>query len=391
MRYLLLLAIALGSAAGQGLKGMWDCSVTVNGAEVPFRMEFASDTQASFFNGEEKLTSTSGKFEDGNLVLNFDYYAGVLEATWKDGVLEGTYRRPTSKYPFRAHRFSASANEADAPKIAGLWTIGTSSSKGEAAWTMIVRQKGAEVSGAIQRIDGDTGALAGSWLGGKFTLSHFSGARPAVFELTPQTDGTLKVVQNGRRELTAVRADVAKAKGLPQPDDPAKHTSVKDPNEPLHFSAPDLKGRMFREADFQGKVVIVAIGGSWCPNCHDEAPFLEELYRKYRARGLEVVALSFEEGEQLQNPARLRAFIQRYGIDYTVLLAGDTKELGAKMPQAVNLDSWPTSFFLGRDGRVRAVHAGFAGKATGELHEEMRGEVTSLVERLLAENTQSQR
>jgi peroxiredoxin len=391
MRYLLLLLIALGSAAGQGLKGMWDCSVTVNGAVVPFRMEFANDTQASFFNGDEKLTSTSGSFDDGKLVMNFDYYAGVLEATLKDGVLEGTYRRPTSKYAFQGRRFTAAADAAGAPKIAGTWTIGTNSSKGEAAWTLIVRQKGAEVSGAIQRIDGDTGALTGSWRGGKFTLSHFSGARPAVFELTPQADGTLKIVQNGRRELTAVRADEAKAKGMPQPDDPAKHTSVKDPNEPLHFSAPDLTGRAFSEADFKGKVVIVAIGGSWCPNCHDEAPFLEELYRKYHGRGLEVVALSFEEGDQLKNPARLRAFIQRYGIEYTVLLAGDTSELNAKVPQAVNLDSWPTSFFLGRDGRVRAVHAGFAGKATGELHEEMRGEVTSLVERLLAENTQSER
>ena len=385
MRPLLLVLTFVGSATGQSLSGMWDCTVTVNGANVPFRMEFASNTQASFFNGDEKLTSTSGSFQDEKLVLNFDYYAGVLEATWKDGVLEGTYRRPTSKYPFRAHKFTATADAAGAPKIAGIWDIPTNSSKGEAAWTMIVRQNGGEVSGAVQRIDGDTGALTGSWHDGKFTLSHFSGARPVVFELTPQADGTLKILQNGRRELTAVRADEAKAKGMPQPDDPATHTSVKDRNEPLRFSAPDLNGRMFTEADFKGKVVIVAIGGSWCPNCHDEAPLLVELYRKYHSRGLEIVSLSFEEGDQLKNPTRLQAFIKRYGIEYTVLLAGDTEERNAKLPQAVNLDSWPTSFFLGRDGKVRAVHTGFAGKATGELHEEMVGEVTSLVERLLTQ------
>jgi thiol-disulfide isomerase/thioredoxin len=385
MRYFLLLLLALAPASAQSLKGTWDCAVTVNGVDVPFRMEFANNTQASFFNGDEKLTSTSGSFENANLVLKFDYYAGVLEATFKDGALEGTYRRPTSHYAFRAHRLAKAADAAGAPKIAGVWTIGTNSSKGEAAWTMIVHQKGAELSGAIQRIDGDTGALTGRWRDDKFVFSHFSGARPAVFELTPQGDGTLKVVQNGRREMTAVRADEAKAKGLPQPDDPAKHTSMQDPSQPLRFSAPDLNGRTFTDADFKGKVVIVAVGGSWCPNCHDEAPFLEELYRKYHSRGLEVVSLSFEEGDQLKNPTRLRAFIQRYGVDYTVLLAGDTTELNAKLPQAVNLDSWPTSFFLGRDGRVRAVHAGFAGKATGELHQEMVGEVTSLVERLLAQ------
>jgi thiol-disulfide isomerase/thioredoxin len=45
--------------------------------------------------------------------------------------------------------------------------------------------------------------------------------------------------------------------------------------------------------------VLVTLMGSWCPDCHDEAPFLESLYRKYRSRGLEIVALSFEEGDQL--------------------------------------------------------------------------------------------
>src|SRR5579883_666909 len=217
MRYLILLLMALGSAGAQGLKGTWDCAVTVNGVDVPFRMEFDGDARASFFNGDEKLTSSSGSFEGGRLVLKFDYYAGVLEATLKDGRLEGTYQRPTSKYAFRGQRFAPTAAEANAPQIGGVWTVGTNSSKGEAAWTMIVRQKGGEVSGAIQRIDGDTGALTGRWHDGKFVMSHFSGARPAVFELTLNADGTLKVVQNGKREMTAVKADVAKSKGLPQP------------------------------------------------------------------------------------------------------------------------------------------------------------------------------
>ena len=71
----------------------------------------------------------------------------------------------------------------------------------------------------------------------------------------------------------------------------------------------------------------------------------------------------------------------------TMLLAGTTEEGQAKLPQTVNLTAWPTSFFLGRDGRVRSVHAGFAGKATGDFHRELQEEVTKLVERLLAENS----
>jgi len=394
MRYWIFLALALAPAAAQTLAGSWDATINVNSVSIPFRMEFAgsgTDIRGSFFNGDERLTSTSGRFAENRLTLHYDYYASTLEATLKDGALDGVYKRPTSSYPFHATLHAAAAPASGAPQIAGVWNIATASAKGEAAWTLIVRQTGSEVSGAILRIDGDTGALTGSWRGGKFVLSHFSGARPALFELTPQPDGTLEVVQNGRRKMTAVRFDEARAKGLPQPDDPARHTSVQDPSEPLRFSAPDLHGRTWSEADFRGKVTIVAIGGSWCPNCHDEAPFLVELYRKYHGRGLEIVELSFEEADQFRDPSRLRAFIQRYGIEYPVLLAGETSQLNAKLPQAVHLDSWPTAFFLGRDGRVRAVHAGFSGRVTGELHEEMVGEVTSVVERLLAETVTAER
>ncbi len=107
------------------------------------------------------------------------------------------------------------------------------------------------------------------------------------------------------------------------------------------------------DARFRNKVVLIEITGSWCPNCHDEAPFLAALYNKYRGQGLEVVALSFEEAEQLANPTRLRAFIKEYGIKYTVLLGGETSSAKEKLTQARDWDTWPATFFVGRDGLVK--------------------------------------
>ncbi|HTC19951.1 MAG TPA: TlpA disulfide reductase family protein, partial [bacterium] len=128
-----------------------------------------------------------------------------------------------------------------------------------------------------------------------------------------------------------------------------------------------------------------------CPNCHDEAPFLESLYKQFHSKGLEIVNLSFEEGDQLKDPARLRAFIAKYGLTYTVLVAGETDQLNEKVPQAENLNSWPTSFFLGRDGKVREIHAGFAGPANPPAHEALVRDVTALVEQLLAEPVPAQK
>jgi thiol-disulfide isomerase/thioredoxin len=396
-------ALAAAPAFAQSPAGLWDATVTIplpnNGgtSDVPFRFEIVcagtncSAPRGSFFNGDQKVTSTSSASANGTLTFSFDEYGSKLEATMKNGALEGQYSRGTrgAPYPFRAKRFAAiDTTDKDIPAIAGLWNIQVGkSSKGEAAWQLIVRQSGAEVSAAILRIDGDTGTLTGTYRDGTFVLSHFSGARPLRLELRPNADGTLAVVQNKDAALTAMRADQAAAKGLPQPSDPSRFTSVKDPTEPLRFSFPDLNGKIVSNTDarFAGKVVIVGIGGSWCPNCHDETPFLVELYKKYRGRGLEIVALSFEEEAQLKNPVRLRSFIKRYGVDYTVLLPGEPKDLNDKIPQGVNLNSFPTTFFLGRDGRVRSAHAGFPGRATGKFHEAAKEEITALVERLLAE------
>jgi len=79
----------------------------------------------------------------------------------------------------------------------------------------------------------------------------------------------------------------------------------------------------------------------------------------------------------------------RYSIQYTVLVPGEPRQLAEKIPQGVNLSSFPTTFLLGSDGLVGSVHAGFAGKATGSFHTELRRETIARVEALLAERAPS--
>ena len=332
---LMVIAVATVCAGTPKIAGLWDATVIVNSVEIPFRFEIgdasAKKASGAFFNGEERVLSTGGTFDGSALTLEFAHYAAKLSATYDRGEFNGTYQRGTNApYPFHAKRFVAPvATDDPIPAIAGLWEIETKSTKGEDAWKLIVRQSGAEASAVILRVDGDTGTLTGRYHDGKFRLSHFSGARPSLLEIALEQDGTLDVVQNQKNHYVAIRTAEARAKGLPEPADPSRWTSVKDPTEPLHFSARDLTGKIVSETDarFKGKVVLVNITGSWCPNCHDEAPFLEELYRKYRKQGLEIVALSFEEADQLKDLTRLKAFIKNYGIDYTVLVGGETTRL----------------------------------------------------------------
>ncbi len=386
------LLFLLPLTAAEPATGLWDATVVVNKVEIPFRMEIAPKPAAAsgaFFNGDLRVSSTGGSFADNTLALRFDHYAAVLTAKWDGEQWTGTYVRAGKPYPFQAKKFTAAeaTGEEKIPSIAGLWDIMAKSSKGENAWRFIVRQSGPEVTATILRVDGDTGALSGKFANGKFVLSHFSGARPLLLEVTPNADGTIEVVQNKAAKYLAVRSSEARVKGLPEPTDPSRHTSVKDPSEVFRFQGVDLAGKTVSEADpqFAGKVVLLSIGGSWCPNCHDEAPFLVELDQAYRSRGLRIVNLSFEEADQLKDPRRLRAFVKQYGIEYTVLLGGEQEQVRDRLPQAVNLNTWPATFFIGRDGRVRGVHAGFASPATGEEHTRLKAEVRQTVEKLLSE------
>jgi len=273
----------------------------------------------------------------------------------------------------------APVGEEEIPELAGNWEMRRNADEITAprdtrTWHVFLRQSGAELSGTILRVDGDTGTLVGRWQKGKLVLSHFAGERPNLFEAMRNADGTLAVTLNGNAHYMVVRSSEARAKGIPEPPDPSRYTNVKDPSTPFEFSFPDLGGNVVSNGDarLRGKVVVLAIGGSWCPNCHDEAPFLTELYKDYRARGLEIVGLMFENDPDIKvTRPRVVSFIKRYGVQYPMLLAGTmqpsptTKTIAEALPQLVNFGAYPTTIVLGRDGRVRNVHAGFPSAATG--------------------------
>jgi peroxiredoxin len=378
--------------AATTLDGLWDAVVVTTGAEVPFRFQIATkggEAQGFFFEGDRQIGSTSGSVTDSVLKLEYDFLNTTLELKLAGDDLIGTYQnnragsRPQS---VRMRRFTpvAVADE-NTPALAGSWEMRRNADEVSAprdtrTWHVFLRQSGAELSGTILRVDGDVGTLVGHWQNGKLVLSHFAGERPNLFEATLAADGTLAVTLNGTAHYRVVRSGEAREKGIPEPPDPSRYTNVKDPSTPFHFAFPDLTGKTVSDTDvrLRGKVMVLAIGGSWCPNCHDEAPFLTELYRDFRTRGLEIVGLMFEnDPDPRVSRPRVQSFIKRYAVEYPMLLAGTmqasptTKTIDQALPQLVNFGAYPTTIVLGRDGRVRSVR--------------LKAEIRELIERLLVE------
>jgi thiol-disulfide isomerase/thioredoxin len=389
-------------AAQTNPDGLWNAVIIVGKAEIPFQFEISrqgNQWRGFFFEGDQRIGSTSGSFASETLQLDYEFLNTTLTATFDGNQWNGIYRynrKNGKEYSFHARQYVApSPDPTTPPKIAEEWEMKlmgqdrspTKDSRTALSWRLFLRQSGADVSGSILRVDGDTGTLTGRWQGEKLVLSHFAGERPVLFEATLQPDGTLDILLNKQNRYIAAPVSDARAKGIPQPADPSNYTNVKNPNEPFLFRFPDSNGRIVSNTDpqFKDKVVILAIGGTWCPNCRDEAPFLVDLYNRFHSKGLEVVALNFEANGNLEeDKPRLETFIKEFSVPYPVLYAGSIGEVKEKLPQIENFGAYPTSIYLGRDGRVASIHAGFASTATGQAHTELQQEVVAIVERLLA-------
>ena len=401
----LLLAILLAPLRGfseDGVSGLWDAVAIINGVEIPFRLEISQsgkNAQGYFFDGDRKIGSTSGRFSDNRLELHYDFLNTALYAVFDNDELQGSYtQQGQPPIVLRAVRFHSSpAPVLQAPPLAGTWEMrripeeqAFARGKYGETWNLYIRQSGSDLSAAILRVDGDSGTLTGHWKNGELTLSHFAGERPLLLEGRQNADGTLAITLNRYERYLAVRTSEARAKGIPAPPDPSTYTGLKDSAQPLHFRFPDVSGKMFSDTEtrFRNKVIILAIGGTWCANCHDEAPFLVELYNKFHVQGLEIIGLNFEEDSELgRSRPHMLAFIRRYKIPYPMLLAGTPDQVEAKLPQLNNWTAYPTTIFIGRDGLVHSIHAGFSSEATGEEHVRLENEITGLVDRLLKAQT----
>jgi thiol-disulfide isomerase/thioredoxin len=390
------------------LLGSWSASLNNSTEEVPFGLEIRSEKEklsAAVLNGPERWPFTNAKFENGTLTLRFEQYDGTLTAKLQDGRLTGEYFRPYAKgivhYPLTAVRpeiLSGYFRYQEKLPFNGEWTYRLQNQEGKTGETGIVdldsdRKYVARpaLTGVMIPVSGDSGILAGAVTQKALSISRFDGIHVMLLKAELQPDGSIKgnfsSGKTGRYTFTATRKEAAKKEE--QPEDPFALTKVKEPNEPFQFSAPDPgSGKPVAASDpeFKNKVVIVDIMGTWCPNCHDEEPLLVDLYNRYHKDGLEIVSLAYEYTDNAaQNAKQIEVFRKKYNVPYPILIAGTTDDgqIAKTLPQLVNFGAYPTTIFVGRDGRVSKIHAGYSGPATGERFNQVQKEMDQIVRDLL--------
>lgn len=114
------------------------------------------------------------------------------------------------------------------------------------------------------------------------------------------------------------------------------------------FSLTDIAGKPLNLSDYKGKVVLLNFWATWCAPCRVETPQFVDLLNRYGKNGLAVVGVSLDDQVE-----PVREFSSQYKVNYQVAL-GD-EQVSEKYGGIFSL---PTTFLIGRDGRVYAKHLG---------------------------------
>jgi thiol-disulfide isomerase/thioredoxin len=158
--------------------------------------------------------------------------------------------------------------------------------------------------------------------------------------------------------------------------DPTGLTNIADAKSVTDIIGVDVANRqpvsILVQDEFQDKVKVMTIMGSWCPNCMDEARFLDSLADRLDKDQVAIFGLAFE---RMSDTARALRAISRFGesleLNYPIYYGGSTnkEDVAAKLTFIDELRSYPTLLIIDRQNQIRYVHTGFAGPATSEYPE----------------------
>jgi cytochrome c biogenesis protein CcmG, thiol:disulfide interchange protein DsbE len=131
----------------------------------------------------------------------------------------------------------------------------------------------------------------------------------------------------------------------------------------VDVGAKGLDGREVRLPARGARATVVDFWATWCEPCREQLPELDRLAAAWRAEGVEVYAISFDEDR-----AAVEEFVARASVDFPVLW----DKGGATLAERLQLTRLPTTVVLDAAGVVRAVHVGYERGQVGGLEDELR-------------------
>ncbi len=394
-----------GCLFSQLKKGTWRGVLTLsekkNEIILPFNFEVAylkNKPLITIRNAEEKINVTDITYSKDSVIIKMPLFDSEFKTVLKNDTLRGVWvnynKKEKNIIPFEAYyndkrRFVTTKNAS--LDFSGKYEVTFDAGKeSEYKAVGLFKQAGNKLTGTFLTETGDYRYLEGSVQNGSMALSCFDGSHAFLFfanssKLSGKADslsGEAFYGISGTEQWTAIRNEKFELK------DPESITYLKSPNEKVYFSFQNLNGETVSLTDekFKNKVVVIQLMGTWCPNCMDETAYFAQVYKQYKNKGLEVVALAYERTSDFEKAKNnLMRSKKRFGADYEFLITGlnGAAKASESMPFLNKVSAFPTTIILDRKHNVKSIYTGFSGPATGKAYEQYKAKTEALLIQLL--------
>ncbi len=377
-------------------EGLWRLEVASNFGKIPVHISLEKDgyyNTAYAVNAKEKLAFDRIYYKSDTVFMHIDLYDLLLVAKVQKNKMTGYIsKRLGSDMLIRQVDFVGT--KADSTRFKGkpaavslgkkykIEITSLTSGKTSPAVGVFEVNKG-KATGTILTSTGDHRYLQGNVIGDSLYLSAL-GLNAYLYKAKIKGDSLIG------GEILHPFAKTSTFKGVKDDNftlpDASKLTYLKEGQKRFNFSFNNIQGKTVSLADpeFKNQVTVVQILGTWCPNCLDETKFLMDYIKSNP--NLKVIGLAFERNTKPDyvNP-KIERFIERFKVDYPILLAGTIEEAASKLPQLNHVMSFPTTIIVDKKGTVRKIHTGFSGPGTGKYFEDYTKEFSEFIESLQAE------
>lgn len=358
---------------------------------VPFFVQLPDTTGEGAIKNGDELVAVHVERKDGAVALTAPWnWTARIDATPGPGAegaqqLEGTWTRDTPMWGRVERDFSARPIATPEPRerfagdaapigdVSGTWRF-TFKEHGLGRGELRMTPDGV-VSGYLRPGSlPDLRYLEGELQGDKLLLSYFNVNAANLVTATVSKDGrTMK----GRMSLTNIWTEEFTAKKVAYfaYENPVRMKAGK-----THLTAPGV-------AKYAGKPVILVIGTTWCPACHDMYPFLVKLYAAQHPLGLEMLSLTYDLSEdQAEIDANLAAYRRQYKVPWEMIAVKTNPERWVKdlPPEIEHYDGFPLIAFIRADGTVEAVYGGWFSEATGVENKQVKAQFETWASELVA-------
>lgn len=403
LQYLLLLLLTIftiscsQNAEPVELKsGFWRGEITIQNQQLPFVFEVNKNSKKyriTLHDGDNLIDIDEVEVKNDSLFFTMHIFDIDVKAKIGEHNLTGTYTKNYAEnyvLPFKAtHGLNQRLDNYDTnTKIEGKWSFQFDTDDENNKKVALFRIEDNKLKGTILSKTGDYRFLEGTSSENGFKLYAFDGNHLYIFKGQLDNDNSLSGEywsgKTGNKKFKAVKDENAE---LP---DANSLTYLKDGYDTVEFTFPDLDENPLSLTDekYQNKVVILQLFGTWCPNCMDETKFFNQWYSENKHRGVEIIGLAYEVKDDFTYAStRVKKMKEKYKVEYDYAIAGTSSkgEAAKTLPMLNHVMSFPTSIVIDKTGKVRNIHTGFSGPATGDYYLDYIKEFNALMDELLSE------